>query len=483
MKARSITQPKDTMIEFIMQGLSEKLEAAGSQIEDFVLSGDISSATETLRNFTTDLEDLAWQSYLTTLFNCKMLLQSLRILGGKKGLRFVSYQEIQITLPSGTKTKIKSPFFVKASPKRGRKKRGPQKRGNHLLLSLMGFVQKVDKGLAFRAIQLALIAPSFDIASQILKQEGVALGPNKIRRLVSEIGSTELPDRVDRLLWDESLCPFENQRVLLAMDGGRLRQRKNKRGPIPNGKKQHGFNSDWIEPKLFTIHLLDEEGSIIKDVAPFVDGTTKKLPGFIKLLETYLVRLGIEKASEVILVGDGAPWIWERIPKLLEKTGGSGLKITEILDWTHAKQNLQKALDSLPKKKAKKADFGHFKELLFEGNISGIVNEVKTIFKMKSSSNIMKKLKSYFVSNETRMQYKYNQDMKVPIGSGVIESAIRRVVNLRLKSPGSFWKLDFAETMLYLRAQLLYGRWKCLKNNWGKSLANNFKSLALNTGL
>ncbi len=106
MKARSITQPKDTMIESIMQGLSEKLEEAGSQIENLILSGDIASATETLREFTTALEDLAWQSYLTTLFNCKMLLQSLRILGGKKGLRLVSYQEVQITLPSGTKILI-----------------------------------------------------------------------------------------------------------------------------------------------------------------------------------------------------------------------------------------------------------------------------------------------------------------------------------------------------------------------------------------
>ena len=73
----------------------------------------------------------------------------------------------------------------------------------------------------------------------------------------------------------------------------------------------------------------------------------------MELLETYLVRLGIKKTSEVILVGDGAPWIWERIPNLLEKVGGSGLKITEVIDWTHAKQNLRKALDLLPKKKAK----------------------------------------------------------------------------------------------------------------------------------
>ena len=83
-----------------------------------------------------------------------------------------------------------------------------------------------------------------------------------------------------------------------------------------------------------------------------------------------------------------------------------------------------------------------------------IVNEIK----MGASSKIMRKLKSYFVASKNRMQYKNNQDMKAPMGSGVIESAIRRVVNLRLKSPGSFWKLDFAETMIYLRTQLLYDR-------------------------
>ena len=77
------------------------------------------------------------------------------------------------------------------------------------------------------------------------------------------------------------------------------------------------------------------------------------------------------------------------------------------------------------------------------------------------------------------MQYEINRAMKLPIGSGVIESAIRRVINLRLKSPGSFWKLDFAETMLYLRAQVLYGRWENLKNNWTKLILNDFRLIAM----
>jgi hypothetical protein len=100
---------------------------------------------------------------------------------------------------------------------------------------------------------------------------------------------------------------------------------------------------------------------------------------------------------------------------------------------------------------------------------------------MGASSKIMKKLKSYFISNANRMQYKSNLLMKLPIGSGVIESAIRRVVNLRLKSPGSFWKVDFAEKMIYLRSQILYGRWQNLKNNWGKALAQDFINLVAYT--
>jgi len=479
MEATSITQIKNTIIELITQPLIEKIEEAGSQIQDSLTNGSIHSATETIRDLANDCENLIWEAYLTSLFQNKIILLWLRALGAQKGFRFVAYYDIWITLPTGKRIQIRSPFFVKAAPKRGRKKRGPQNRGNHLLLSLMGFVHKVEPELAFRAVQLAVLAPSFDITSKILNQEGVGLSPNKIRRLVTEMGSPDLSSRVQRLLNDEENSPLENQRVLLAVDGGRLRQRKNKRGPKPIGNKRRGFHTDWIEPKLFTIHILDKDGNIVKDVPPFVDGTTGKLKEFLALLEQYLNDLGIGKSSEVILVGDGAPWIWERIPKLIRKTGGSSLKLTEIIDWTHAKQNLNKAFGTLSKKKFAMVDFGYFKNLLFSGNINKIVDKIKSLLKVKASSKIMKKMQSYFVSNKDRMQYETNRAMKSPTGSGVIESAIRRVVNMRLKAPGSFWKLGFAETMMYLRAQLLYGRWKNLTHNWSKSLVNDFRTIAM----
>jgi len=106
-----------------------------------------------------------------------------------------------------------------------------------------------------------------------------------------------------------------------------------------------------------------------------------------------------------------------------------------------------------------KFDIRKIKKLMFNGCIDKIALKAKKLFKVRSNSPIMKKIKSYFLSDKQRMQYHSVKNNNMPIGSGCIESAIRRVINLRLKSPGSFWRLNFAETILYLRAQMLYGRW------------------------
>ena len=70
---------------------------------------------------------------------------------------------------------------------------------------------------------------------------------------------------------------------------------------------------------------------------------------------------------------------------------------------------------------------------------------------------------AYFFKNRQRLGYKEMIDLKMPIGSGAIESAIRRVVNLRLKSPCIFWNEDTAEEVLLLRAYYKSGRWSLLK--------------------
>ena len=63
------------------------------------------------------------------------------------------------------------------------------------------------------------------------------------------------------------------------------------------------------------------------------------------------------------------------------------------------------------------------------------------------------------------MQYAQFRAKGLPCGSGHVESAIRRVINLRLKAPGTFWLKEMAECFLFLRSQVISGRWKIFMDN------------------
>ena len=78
METISITQIRNTTTEEITQVLSEKIDAAGSQIENTLLSGSIESATDTIRDLTNSFEDLVWEVYLINLLKCKEILIWLR---------------------------------------------------------------------------------------------------------------------------------------------------------------------------------------------------------------------------------------------------------------------------------------------------------------------------------------------------------------------------------------------------------------------
>src|SRR5712691_6747665 len=58
------------------------------------------------------------------------------------------------------------------------------------------------------------------------------------------------------------------------------------------------------------------------------------------------------------------------------------------------------------------------------------------------------------------LDYKRLRRRGLPQGSGAIESAIRRVINLRLKGPGLMWQEENAEGALALRAAAVSERWE-----------------------
>ncbi len=89
----------------------------------------------------------------------------------------------------------------------------------------------------------------------------------------------------------------------------------------------------------------------------------------------------------------------------------------------------------------------------------------------KNGNKKLAREKNYFISNAASINYRFFRRMGMPIGSGAIESAVRRVVNLRLKGAGMFWIKENAEGLLHLRCQLKSGNWDAFYKTTIENLA------------
>ncbi len=152
------------------------------------------------------------------------------------------------------------------------------------------------------------------------------------------------------------------------------------------------------------------------------------------------------------------------------------------LDYTHAQQNLQKLIDLVPAKvKAAQPGLAEaWKAQLWQGRIEQLRQAIEQTITSKSRRHrALNKWQRYFARHQSRMQYQAFQQANLPCGSGCVESAIRRVINLRLKAPGSFWTRPMAYCFLFLRAQLLSGRWEIMLNNLTREMARRLSNQPL----
>ena len=81
------------------------------------------------------------------------------------------------------------------------------------------------------------------------------------------------------------------------------------------------YRTDWREPKLLAIYVVDEQGKIEREFTPVLDGTLKGPDVVFRLIEFYLSELQIEEATKVLFIADGARWIWNRVGALWKRLG------------------------------------------------------------------------------------------------------------------------------------------------------------------
>ena len=141
---------------------------------------------------------------------------------------------------------------------------------------------------------------------------------------------------------------------------------------------------------------------------------------------------------------------------------GKSTKRTErILGCYHATHHLSLALQALGLAEAQRtATYRALRHRLRAGRSREVVATLRRMAQARPFDSAVWPEIEYLAKHEAHLRYDWFGYRGRPPGGGAIESAIRRVINLRLKGNGIYWREENAEAMLVLRAAALTGRWE-----------------------
>jgi hypothetical protein len=170
------------------------------------------------------------------------------------------------------------------------------------------------------------------------------------------------------------------------------------------------------------------------------------------------IRLGIGKAERILVLGDGAAWIWNLAKDRFQDA-------EQRVDFYHVSQHLwavAKDLFSDNDRKAKK--WIHTQQKALKKNqVEKVIRKLRELESGMDEAvgKIAGKEANYLESHQERMGYMIPKNGKEPIGSGSIESCCRQY-QCRFKRTGQFWSREGDEALLILENSWRNDRWRTL---------------------
>jgi hypothetical protein len=247
-------------------------------------------------------------------------------------------------------------------------------------------------------------------------------------------------------------------KLYIAIDGTGVpmvpRETEGRRGKEESGKAK------TREAKIgcvFTQTSLDQEGYPIRDEGSTTYvGSIEGAEASGRRIYAEAIRRGLGQAEMVIVLGDGAPWIW----------GIAALHFpfaTQIVDLYHAREhlaNLGKAIYGPTSTRAKQWAAACSKRL-DAGEIEGVIRSMRRLRTREyQARKEIRKAINYFQTNAERMRYAEFRRQGLFVGSGVAEAGCKTVIGQRLKQSGMRWTVDGANAIIVLRCCQLSNRWE-----------------------
>ena len=182
------------------------------------------------------------------------------------------------------------------------------------------------------------------------------------------------------------------------------------------------------------------------------------------------LRQGIQSAPQVVWLSDGGRGLW----RLFEERFAGHAR--GILDFYHAAQQLWKGAAAWLDGRTTQARrwFGWARHRLRHGMPDGVLADLVDALDVEglpeTARETVRTVYAYLQRHREHINYDMYKELGLPLGSGMVESACKWLIQQRFKGVGMRWSEDGFNHLLHLRLAWVNGRFETL---FGLTLSPN----------
>ena len=253
---------------------------------------------------------------------------------------------------------------------------------------------------------------------------------------------------------------IEKQTLVIQIDAFNIRERGEHWGRAQELRDRGEEPDHWHWVYVATVFVLedrlDKNGRAVITQRGFVV-TRHGIDELREQLHAEAIRRGLGGAKRVLVIADGAVWIWNLVQQRFPEAA-------QRLDLFHAGQHLWAAAEALhgPGEEARQW-VQPLLEQLQEGRPQRVIQKLEDALeglKETTTASLQREI-TYFKNHQHRMDYGQARERGEPCGSGAIESTCRQY-QCRFKRTGQFWTKEGDEALLSVETFWRNDRWSLL---------------------
>ena len=328
--------------------------------------------------------------------------------------------------------------------------------------------RRVSPRLAAIVSRLAIEMPFDQVPDVVAHTLGLEIDSEMVRRVAEQLGSWAEEQEQHAMQSAEHGNPVPAvpgpSALLIALDGAMVYTERTRDGERGWHEAKVGVCARFEPNPPSAVAIAEDDAQ--EDNRPAYAATEycvgfEPQAAFLPRLHAHALQMGLDDPScqHIVVVGDGAHWIWEQSATQLPAAGKDRV---EILDFYHASQHISGVAKIVwpqddATQKAWVADVLH--RLRHEGG--EILEEVWAALPPLPAADQAKVAgaQEYFAYHRGRLDYPRYRAQGFPIGSGIIESACKSVLKQRESGSGMRWTEAGAQAIATLRAIHRSGRW------------------------